>query len=330
MESKLDLTLEIKPRRDSAREIAAPYIFRFLHDDAYSRSDSNQKSSAMKNPITGREESIATRIWSVATQGDRYRAFSDSDYYKIFQNEFGGATIGITVFNDVVNKIGKFMTNPKHHSCVDEKISDLEHAMDWMTIALSNEDVRSSAKEYSGLGLHFDELMTALRRNDYKDMVKSVCCEEHEFVDLPKNGSGKYLRLIKNSCANGSCEHCGVQTKLGILGRLEGDDVQKMPQQQRLKTAVTLRVLEYNVLYHSTYNRLCRVVQNVIYSNNEITKKKLLSFEWKTWSSSGCDAASILDLVHLMGLLLLECDTHSFSIIFWKIPSKKPRRTIHT
>ena len=69
------------------------------------------------------------RIWLNAHKTQRHVLFLASNYYANFQRENEDATAGYNVWRQVVAKVGSFVNTPASQSCVDTKISALEHGM---------------------------------------------------------------------------------------------------------------------------------------------------------------------------------------------------------
>ena len=212
-------------RKDFIRDKLKPYIFNFCQDDQYTRVDTNQKPTCQVNPLLGSGEKVdvTSRIWLLPTLQDRYKCFIESEYYADFVAE-NGRSVGPTVFSDVLKEVGKFVSNATQRSCVDDVISNLEWAMIALKKIMSLEKVKRELGSFSDSqgGLSYMELMDALKAARYSHMVRSVCCDEHVYTDLPQDEKEEFLKLTHFECANGECPKCGVATKLdGILNRLQ-------------------------------------------------------------------------------------------------------------
>ncbi len=218
-------------RKDFIRDKLKPHLFKFCQDDRYTRLDTNQKPTCQVNPLLDsvKKVEVTSRIWLLPNLLDRYDMFIDSDYYEDFVAETGGS-VGPTVFKVVLKQVGKFVSNPTERSCVDDKISNLEWAMMALKKLMSSEEVREELGSFSNDqgALSYAELMDALKAGRYSSMVRSVCCDEIDYTDLPKNLKGRYLKLTRFECANGGCPKCGLAKKLdGILKGLK--EVEKLP-----------------------------------------------------------------------------------------------------
>ncbi|KAL7458925.1 hypothetical protein ACHAWC_010635 [Mediolabrus comicus] len=214
-----------KKRKDYIRGILKKYIFRFLEDDDYTRLDTNQKPTRQVNPLLDTDEKVdvASRIWLIPTLLDRYRFFLESKYFEEFKADHG-ASVGFTIFREVLSEVGKFVSEQTERSCVDDVISNLEWAMRAMKKLLSLEEVQQQLESCpcNHDGLQHADFMKMLNGASYKHVVKGVCCPEHVYEDQPKDEEGKYLKTTQKKCAYGKCQNCGVAKKLdGLLNQLE-------------------------------------------------------------------------------------------------------------
>lgn len=211
-------------RKDFIMDELDKAVMKFCKDDRYTRLDTNQKPTSQINPLTGKKEDIASRIWLLPTIGHRFTSFVESPYYEEFKNETGGRSAGKTSFRQSLKNVSKFVSEPTQRSCVDDVISNLEWAMIALKKIMSLKQVKSVLESYSDDtgGLSYTKFMETLTAARYSNMVRAVCCDEHTYTDLPKGEKGNHLKLTRPECARGDCSHCGARKKLnGILHELE-------------------------------------------------------------------------------------------------------------
>ena len=121
--------LQRKRRKDYVKEKVKVYLFSWLRSDDNTRLDTNQCLVDVEHPVTGDKVPVHKRIWRIVNKEAQHLLFLNSDEYASFQRENEGATIGYTTWSQVLKEVNTFVTNPKPESCVDEKISGLEHMM---------------------------------------------------------------------------------------------------------------------------------------------------------------------------------------------------------
>ena len=111
--------------------------------------------------------------------------FQNSDYYCDFKQAHG-ATAGYDVWRRVLARVGSFVTKPLVESCVDEKISGLEHYMAALLGVVKTDRVKSLLENYKDKtnGLTYPQLLETLRKAGAYQMIKSVCCPKVEQPDL--------------------------------------------------------------------------------------------------------------------------------------------------
>ena len=134
------------------------------------------------------------------------------------------ATVGYDVFKHALAKVSKFVSNPLPESCVDEKISGLEHMMAaLLSVVKKHKDILEKYNpETDGGGLDHDGIYEALRQAGAHKMVQAVCCETEEQPDLHIDESKPCPKMIPFRCTHDGikkerCNCCGVEKSLGIL-----------------------------------------------------------------------------------------------------------------
>jgi len=121
--------LERKERKDKIRIKVEAYIFDFLKDDSYTRLDTKQGLADVIDPKTAETITVHRRIWRNVNKRQQHLLFLSSDYYARFRQDHNQATVGYDVWHDALANVGGFVSKPLNESCVDEKISGMEHYM---------------------------------------------------------------------------------------------------------------------------------------------------------------------------------------------------------
>ena len=174
---------ERNTRKDKVRVKAEPYIFDFANSDDYSKTDTKQNLVDVIEPRTGDIITVHRKIWHVTNAKQRHQLFLQSDHYTQFQNAHPG-TIGYTVLSEVLSSVAKFVSNPLHESCVDQKMSGLDHFMAALTPLLKRPEVEEKLVRYDGNGMTHGDLYAITRKTSSHQMVCSVVCEKEEQPDL--------------------------------------------------------------------------------------------------------------------------------------------------
>ena len=79
----------------------------------------------------------------------------NSDHYKLFQSDRGGATAGYDVFRDLLSKVGTFVCNPLPQSYLDKKMSGLKQIMTLLYGAMKRPDVKLLLNEYESTNRYY-------------------------------------------------------------------------------------------------------------------------------------------------------------------------------
>ena len=154
---------------------------------------------------------IHRRIWRIVNKKLQHLLFLNSDHYKLFQSDHGGATAGYDVFRDLLSKVGTFVCNPLPQSCVDEKMSGLEQMMASLYGAMKRPDVKLLLKEYEstnryyghGIGPDYDKLLETLRKAGAHPMIESISCEKVEQPELHIDKTKSCPKMIPLKCTHG-------------------------------------------------------------------------------------------------------------------------------
>ncbi len=223
-------------RKDCIRDVLEPYLFGFLIDDDYTRFDSNQNFEEVNDPMNnGQTINVHRRIRLELNKRRQHSLFTESEYYTNFQREYPGATVGYSVWERVLRKVGTFVTNPKQQSCVDEKTSALEHMM----VALLRVMKRKNVKEFLQLqdlkdgALTYDTLLDHLRKAGSYQMISAICCPKEEEPDqhiIKSKPCPKFTPLRCTHSEDGlhdkqgnpkkPCPRCGREKRLQLLDAL--------------------------------------------------------------------------------------------------------------
>jgi hypothetical protein len=241
--------LERMRRSDFIRDKLLPYLYDWVMDDDVTRFDSNQYFATIDNPKNpGEEIHVHQRIWRLTNKEQQHKKFLESRQYREFISENNAAGVGYTVFRDGIQKLRKIVSDPKPESCVDEKVSGMEHAMEAL-FALSRNDsaVKKAFESYQAREgeIAMDDFVKILQRRSSHKLVKSVCCEEVEEKDLHIDKSQECPKMIPLGCTHGvngdpedRCSCCGFKRRLGNFF-----DVLKNDEDIRTK-AITVMVWE--------------------------------------------------------------------------------------
>ena len=194
-----------KKRKDFIRDKIMPFIFRFLLDDD-TLLDTNQGKVDVIDPSTGDIVSVHRRIWNITNMEQQHALFLASDYYAEFQSENNDATVGYTVWRDVLLEVGSFVSNPVRQSCVDEKISYLEHLMAAILLVLRRKNVKGALKNHQPTqdgGLTYDELYATCRKAGAYQFLEKMCCPRVEQPELHINKDKPCPNMIPLECTHG-------------------------------------------------------------------------------------------------------------------------------
>ncbi len=243
--------LERNRRKDYIREMLMPHLFRWLSDDEVTRFDSNQSHVSIPDPSDpSKTITVHQRIWRLTIREHQHAEFLKSTYYNEFMNENTFATgVGITVFSKCLKRFKTFVTYPKPESCVDEKVSGLEHAMEALYSVLSKSDAKESLQCYEvGEGeASLDDFVKVLRLRSSHKLVDLVCCAKEEQPDLHIDKEKECPRMIPFLCTHGkkekvrqffkngrerkplevhrTCNCCGIKKRLGrMIATLKEDE----------------------------------------------------------------------------------------------------------
>ena len=178
------------------------------------------------------------RIWLNVNKKQQHLLFCNSDHYITFQHDNPGATVGYDVWSDVLSSVGSFVKMPLPESCVDERMSALEHFMAAILEVLKRKDVKEELGKYKPTGNHltYKETYECTRKAGGYQMIETMCCPVEDQPELKLDESKKCPKLIPFRCTHGTygkgserCTCCGVSKKLGIL-----DELNKLEAAQEL------------------------------------------------------------------------------------------------
>ena len=221
--NKQGVNLQRKVRSDYIRPKLKPYVYDFLKDDEYTRLDTSQGLVDVIDPRTGKTVTEHMRIWINVNKEEQRRSFIESTHYQNFQIENDGATaVSVGIWKEVLDQVGQFVVDPIQRSCVDEKISGLQHMMCALVDVLKVEDTKRELENHEGTGLSYSESLDILKTGDAFAMVCSVCCERTGHPEIHIDKTRPCPKFIPFLCThgNGACSSCGLNKKLAILDEL--------------------------------------------------------------------------------------------------------------
>ena len=216
----------LSTRSDYIQEKLEPYVFAFLLDDEFTRLDTNASPAKQEliHPSTGQPVSIHKRIWHNVDKRQQHLQFQNSKYLTEFHNDHGSeAKVCYETWRRVLSKVNspKFVSNPSSQSCVDEKMSGLEHAIAAILHALKLPRVKAELENSNAQGLTYDETLELFGKRCPRKVIKAICCPEVEQPDLHVEGIEECPRMMPFNCTHGDCRRCGLKRKLGILKKLK-------------------------------------------------------------------------------------------------------------
>jgi sentrin-specific protease 1 len=199
--------LERKRRKDFIRDTLLPHLYRWIIDDDVTRFDSNQSHATIVDPEDpSKKIKVHQRIWRLTNREQQHKEFLQSSYYKAFMEMNPSATgVGITVFSEGLKKFKKLVSNPKPESCVDEKVSGLEYAMEAMFGVLNKGETKEAfmCHQCKEGEIAPDEVLELMRLRSSHKLVDAVCCEKVERPDLHIDKEKDCPRMIPFSCTHG-------------------------------------------------------------------------------------------------------------------------------
>jgi len=128
-----------------------PYVFAHLNCEDVTHFDSNQTLVEIKDPSTGQMIKVHKRVWLNTNKRQQHLQFLASDIFANFQRDNNSdMKCCYETWRKVLAKVNnpKFVTDPTPKSCVDEKMSGLEHAGDAILSALRLPVVRRIPHKY--------------------------------------------------------------------------------------------------------------------------------------------------------------------------------------
>jgi hypothetical protein len=186
--------LSRKERKDKIVDKVWKYILDFLLNDLYTRLDTKQKLISIDDPRTNTSIQLHKRIWRVANKKSQHILFVENE----------GRTVGLTVFRKVLKKFKKLVCNPLPESCVDKKVSNMEHYMAALVTVLRRKDFKIQLQNASyAESLTFDKFYEVLRKASVHQLVESVCCEKTEKETLWIDKSKPCPQFIPLKCTHG-------------------------------------------------------------------------------------------------------------------------------
>jgi hypothetical protein len=135
-----------KTRKDCSLRETKVAIYRFCHDDAYTRIDSN---AGRRVPVKfvpglaeGSKQKHTQRVWTCgSTQALRHKEFLLSPHYGWFKTKCPDSSIGLTRFRE---NCCNCCRPPSESSCVDELYTSIEwHCADFYKHFVKNADIQA-------------------------------------------------------------------------------------------------------------------------------------------------------------------------------------------
>ena len=229
------VALERATRSDFIRDALFPHLLDWVQDDNVSRFDSKQSIEEIEDPRNpGTMLKIHQRIWRLTNKEQQWKEFLSSKQYQSFIDETGAEGVGYTVFRDGIKKLSKLVCDPKPESCVDEKVSAMEFAMEAMyDLSRNDPEVKAmfdSFKAEKDEEISADEFREILRLRGSHKLVERMCCAKKEEPDLHIDKDKPCPKVIPLKCTHGlngkrdkdgvpekRCPCCGFKNRLGNL-----------------------------------------------------------------------------------------------------------------
>jgi len=225
--------LERKRRKDFIRDTLLPHLYRWIIDDDVTRFDSNQSHATIVDPEDpSKKIKVHQRIWRLTNREQQHKVFLQSSYYKAFMDMNPSATgVGITVFSEGLKKFKKLVSNPKPESCVDEKVSGLEYAMEAMFGVLNKGETKESflCHQCKEGEIAPAEVLELMRLRSSHKLVDAVCCEKVERPDLHIDKEKDCPRMIPFSCTHGKF----VEEEVKKKGKGKGSTKKKKKKKKK-------------------------------------------------------------------------------------------------
>ena len=140
------------------------------------------------------------RIWENSNKEERRQNFLTSHYYEEFHANTHATATSVGVWCDVLKRVGWFVTNPTHKSCINEKISSFEHLNRALAKVMQNK--KSQLETYSGVGLMLEETLQAVKQGTAYSLVDAVCCEKEVRHDIHIDKDKTNPRFLKFECTH--------------------------------------------------------------------------------------------------------------------------------
>jgi len=276
----------VRVRKELLRTKAMQECIReFCHSDESSRIDSNSHRIVDVKGEDGKTSKHVGRVWSALTINDQYKLFLNSNTVQTYQFIYSEHEFKIPSRSFFHANKCPCVKLPSTQSCVDITVSTVQQYMR----ALSNFLManRTFKRRLYGCDCgHHD--WEKLLGGTVEQMVDATCCprtkKEHLCV-----GVGTTKRdpsFLDWKCANGTCNNCGVEAKLGVRKCPIWNDC-----------ALEMNVLEWvHAIRQGISNGKQNTqleVQNRRYKVPEVLKKFVdaldkcrahqASYEWKNW-----------------------------------------------
>lgn len=113
---------ERKERKDKIVDKVFTYIFGYCTDDQYTKlaihlSKGSKNTVEVLDPTTGEKKTVQKRVWLTwMKKVERYNDFKNSEHFTAFQRYNSDANVSYTIYNNIIEKDCKFVTNPEMKS----------------------------------------------------------------------------------------------------------------------------------------------------------------------------------------------------------------------
>lgn len=107
------------------------------------------------------------------------------------------------IWGDVLAQVGIFVCNPIQKSCVDEKISSLQHKMAGIKTVCRRKEVKDQLEKYDGSGFSFPQTVDIVKHCNTFTMCEAVCCDKEEHPDMHIDKKKPCPKFIPLTCTHG-------------------------------------------------------------------------------------------------------------------------------
>ena len=194
--------------RTQLSQIQEESIIKFSHSDESSTIDSNSRR-VVKIEKEGLIEEHVGRVWCALTVDEKYLMYTKSEVVEDHFSQYGDEFVvpGRSFFH---KHCCPCVRNPSMQSCVDTRISKMEHYMRAIAKYIrKHTEVRDQLT-----GKAWVQLLSGCA----EDFIASTCCAPvlHPHLVCGIGTSRRVPSFIKWKCINSLCNECGVDKKHDI------------------------------------------------------------------------------------------------------------------